>query len=198
MYPSFGIVHHIFAFARAGVALGPMPKVAALLNDSVLKLMLLRVVGFAVATEVRLLPIGAAVTVLARVLIPLGESGADEAVEDAATVTTVTLGGGGGRKEAVAVISVVEATNDAFVGRDVLAASVGTTVTTTTVLDCVSAVGLLLAPAPSPAAPVSEICTDVVTVAVCVCSMVIVVKDASLMAACDCLTSAVLAFPKLS
>lgn len=175
-----------------------MPKVAALLNDSVLKLMLLRVVGFAVATEVRLLPIGAAVTVLARVVIPLGEGGGDEAGEDAVTVTTVTIGSGGGGKEVVAGISVVEATNEDLVGCDVLAASIEVTVATTTVLDGVSAVRLLLAPPPSPAAAVSELCTDVVTVAVCVCIMVIVVKDTSLMAACDCVASALLALPKLS
>lgn len=76
-------------------------------------------------------------------------------------------------------------------------ASVEVTVTTTTGLDGVSVVRLLLALPPSTGAAVSELCTGAVTVAVCVCSVVMIVQDASLIAACDGLASALLASPKL-
>lgn len=67
-----------------------------------------RVVDPAIATEVRLLPIGTAVIVLAKV-IPL-EGGVGQAGVDAVTVTTVTTGGGGGGggEEVVSVKTVGE------------------------------------------------------------------------------------------
>jgi hypothetical protein len=198
-----------------------MPKVAALLNVSVLKLILLSVVGFAVATEGRLLPAGAAVMVLARVVMTLeagggdedevcggagdeaggdeaGGGGGDEVGVGAVTVTTVTMGGGGGGKAVVVVMTVVETRDGDAVVSDVLATSGEVTVTTTTVLDGVSAVVKLpLALPPSTVAEGAELCTGAVTVAVCVCWMVTVVKDASLKAACDGLVSALLASWKL-
>jgi hypothetical protein len=93
-----------------------MPNVATLLNESVLVLML-KVVGSAVTTEVRpLLPAVAAVTVLAREILALERGGGDEAgdEEEAGTVTTVTTGVGGGAAagEVADVISVVETKND--------------------------------------------------------------------------------------
>jgi hypothetical protein len=89
-----------------------MPNVAALLKDRVL---VLKVMGCAVTTEVKpSLPVGAAVTVLARVT-PLPDGGVeDELVVEAENVTTVTtgVGGGGGGKEVVAGVTVVLETVD--------------------------------------------------------------------------------------
>lgn len=193
------------------------------MNVSVLKLMLLSIVGLAVATDGRLLPAGAAVTVLASVVMGLdagggggvvdGEDGAggaggnegevegeggDEVGVDAVTVATVMTGGGRGGKAVVVVISVVETTDGDAADSDVLATSGEVTVITTTVLNGVSAVVRLpLALPPSTITAGVELCSGAVTVAVCVCSMVTVVKDASLIAACDGLVSALLVLSKL-
>lgn len=110
--PKSSCILYTFPLARAGVALGPMPNVAALLKDRVL---VLKVIGCAVTTEVGpSLPVGTAVTVLARDMPLLDGGGEGEEVVEAENVTTVTtgVGGGGGGKEVVAGVTVVLETVD--------------------------------------------------------------------------------------
>ena len=108
---------HTFPFARAGVALGPIPNVAALLKDKVL---VSKVMGCAVTTEVRLLlPVGAGLIVLARDMLMLDEGGRDEVgveVEGVTTVATGVVGGGGGTEVVAWATAVVETVDGDTVG----------------------------------------------------------------------------------
>jgi len=83
-----------------------MPKVAALLNESVLVLTL-NVVGSTGTTELgALLVTGASLTLLGMEILVLEVGGEEEGV----SLATVTIGGagGGGGAEEVGVLSVVE------------------------------------------------------------------------------------------